>query len=115
MIPVRIKHLVNNMSCFDGTQLTGAPGERRAAGHTQGTHRLEISHRSIMITEENQTYPADVGNPEPVCEVSGSTASLAVSSPGTAGVQPATEQPSARCRPTPAGKPGTDCYEANAT
>ncbi|CAB1436183.1 unnamed protein product [Pleuronectes platessa] len=51
-----------------------------------------------MINDENETYPADVVNPEPVCEVSGSTASLAVSCPGTARVQPATEQPSARCR-----------------
>ncbi|CAB1417871.1 unnamed protein product [Pleuronectes platessa] len=32
-----------------------------------------------------------------VCEVSGSTASLAVSRPGTARIQPPTEQPSARC------------------
>ncbi|CAB1418474.1 unnamed protein product [Pleuronectes platessa] len=43
---------------------------------------------------------------EHVCEVSGSTASLAVSRPGTAGIQPATEQPAAAAT-DPAGKPGT--------
>ncbi|CAB1456742.1 unnamed protein product [Pleuronectes platessa] len=65
-----------------------------------------------MIDDENETYPADVGNPEPVCEVSGTIASLAVSRPGTARIQPATEQPAA----TAAGRQaGTDCYEANAT
>ncbi|CAB1436096.1 unnamed protein product [Pleuronectes platessa] len=51
-----------------------------------------------MINDENETYPADVGDPEPVCEVSGNITSLAVSRPGTAGDQPTTEQPAARCR-----------------
>ncbi|CAB1433790.1 unnamed protein product [Pleuronectes platessa] len=57
-----------------------------------------------MINDENETYPADVGNPEPVRRVRLSGVGSQREHrqprselPGTAGDQPATEQPSARC------------------
>ncbi|CAB1420981.1 unnamed protein product [Pleuronectes platessa] len=86
--------------------------------HGEGVPRWRgRSYLSVSVKTQKHTLAFSSGllgsaaNNIAVCEVSGSIASLAVSRPGSNPPQ-STRLP---LPTTPAGKPGTDCYEANAT